>query len=65
MIDKLITTGVACYAETSILVAKVRALRDVVSSAVQAEFNKIIVECDNEISINIEDIRASLSQGTH
>jgi len=43
--SKLIQAGAAYYRETSILVAKVRALRDGVSLAVQ--MGKIVIKGDN------------------
>jgi len=49
--DKLIKVVATYYGNTSILVAEVRALTDEVSSAIQTEFNKIVIEGDNQILI--------------
>ena len=43
--------GAAYYEETSILVAEVRSFRDEVNLAVQVEFDKIVIESDNQIVI--------------
>ena len=48
---KLIKARSMYYGETSIPAAEARALRDRVTSAVQVEFNEIVIEGDNQTLI--------------
>jgi len=50
---RLLRAGAASYGHTSVLVAKARALRDGITTAIQASFNKLCTEGDNLLVIQV------------